>query len=100
MCIYHITPLYMRQGDEFRVVGESLPYARYFSFQTTFLAHEHSDGTLRDVDVVPENGPNVYRDLDAAVKGQKQGKASLPQDAWRRRQSVSPPVSAVGMARR
>lgn len=80
MCTYHITWLHIRQGDVFRVVGESLPYARYFSFQTTFFAHEHSDGTLRDVDVVPENGPNVYRDLGAAVKGQKQGKVCLPQD--------------------
>lgn len=72
-CVYHIMLMYMRPGDEFRLRGESLPYARYFSFQTYAISHYKSDGALRDIDVVTDHGPNVYRDLPAAVRGDKQG---------------------------
>jgi hypothetical protein len=73
-CIYQVMFMYMEKGDEFRLTSESLPYARYFSFQTYAFSHYKSDGTLRDVDIVPENGPNAYRDLAAAARGEKQGK--------------------------
>jgi hypothetical protein len=46
---------------------------RYFSFQTYGISHYRSDGGLRDIDVVPENGPNAYSNLTAAARGIKQG---------------------------
>ncbi len=36
-----------------------------------------SQKSLRDVDIVPERGPNCYANLTAAVNGEKQG-ACLP----------------------
>jgi hypothetical protein len=65
------------EGDEFKIVAESYPYGRYFSYQTYYLPLFMSEGSMRDIDVTPEFGVNAFRDLDAAVRGEKQG-ASPP----------------------
>lgn len=106
-------------GDEFKIVAESFPYARYMSYQvgwpfsnsytcqlsstysrvqaglhvaavvvvstppptnqklmrqTYELRRLMSQKSLRDVDIVPENGPNCFANLTAAVNGEKQGR--------------------------
>jgi hypothetical protein len=71
--IYHVMQLSLGEGDEFKIVGESFPYARYFSFQTYELPWFMSQQSVKDVDIVPDFGINAYRDLDAAMRGQKQG---------------------------
>lgn len=42
--------------------------------QTYELRRLMSQKSLRDVDIVPENGPNCYANLTAAVNGEKQGR--------------------------
>lgn len=41
--------------------------------QTYELRRLMSQKSLRDVDMVPENGPNCYANLTAALNGEKQG---------------------------
>lgn len=41
--------------------------------QTYELRRLMSQKSLRDVDIVPEHGPNCYANLTAAVNGEKQG---------------------------
>ena len=89
----HIGP-----GDELRISSDSLPYARYFrwvalshitssqhsqinrslqtykySFQTYGIPDFLAKASARDVDIVPEGGPNCYANLTAAANGEKQG---------------------------
>ena len=63
-------------GDEFKIVADSFAYARYISYQTYELRTLMSRESLRDVDIVPDHGPNLYNNLTAAVLGEKQGERS------------------------
>jgi hypothetical protein len=56
-----------------KIVADSFPYARYMSYQTYDLTTLTALKSLRDVDIVPDNGPNLYNNLTAAARGEKQG---------------------------
>ncbi len=72
--LYHVMQMQMNEGDEFKLVAESFPYARYASYQTYDLNTLMSHQSLRDVDIIPDaNGPNCYANLTAAQLGEKQG---------------------------
>ena len=74
---HHLMFLYLNEGEEFKLESESLPYARFFSFQTySFFGHT-SHGIIRDVEIVPRDGPNVYNNVTAAMRGERQGGYSL-----------------------
>lgn len=66
--------MYIRRGEEIKISSSSLPYARYFSFQSYSIPDFVSSASLRDVDIIPSgNGPNCYTNLTAAMAGAKQG---------------------------
>ena len=72
--LYHVMQMQMNEGDEFKLVAESFPYARYASYQTYDLNTLMSHQSLRDVDIIPDSkGPNCYANLTAAQLGEKQG---------------------------
>lgn len=76
--LYHVMQIQMSKGDEFKLVAESFPYARYCSYQTYDLRTLMSHQSLRDVDIVPDaNGPNCYANLTAAQEGLRQGGYTL-----------------------
>ncbi len=52
--LYHVMQMNMDPGDEFKLVAESFPYARYVSYQTYDLKTLMSLQSLRDVDIVPD----------------------------------------------
>ncbi|GAB5033357.1 Hypothetical protein NocV09_01300980 [Nannochloropsis oceanica] len=74
---HHLMVLYLNEGEEFKLESESLPYARFFSFQTYSFLGDTSHGIIRDVDIVSRNGPNVYNNITAAMRGEKQGGYTL-----------------------
>lgn len=80
--IYHVSLMHLGPGDEIRISSDSLPYARYFSFQTYSIPDFVASASLRDVDIEPENGPNCYANLTAAVNGEKQGAVRLVFVLW------------------
>ena len=70
---YHVSILYLNPGDEIKISAPALPYARYFSFQAYSIFDFVSSASLRDVDIIPERGPNVYTNVTAAQRREKQG---------------------------
>lgn len=95
--IYHVSLMHIGPGDELCISSDALPYARYFrwvslsiykqstqpincslqtykySFQTYGIPDFLAKASARDVDIVPEGGPNCYANLTAAANGEKQG---------------------------
>lgn len=69
----HLMLMYLNEKEEYKLESPSLPYARFFSFQTYSVFGLSSHGVLRDVDIIPEKGPNVYVNITAAMAGEKQG---------------------------
>lgn len=63
--------------------------------QTYELRRLMSQKSLRDVDIVPENGPNCYANLTAAVNGEKQGAFRAPLCVRRRLAVCLPLLSAA-----
>jgi len=68
-----LLPLPPDEGDEVRVKGSSLPYSRYFSYQTYNIPEFMSQASVRDVDVIASTGPNLFTNLTAAVLQETQG---------------------------
>ena len=68
----HVMLMYLNEREEFSLVGESLPYARFFSFQT-YTLWGNSYGLIRDSEIIPLEGPNVFSNLTAAMNGEPQG---------------------------
>lgn len=68
--------MYLNEREEFSLQSESLPYVRMFSFETYSLWGS-LQGILRDVEVIPTKGPNVFSNLTAAMNGESQGQWSL-----------------------
>ena len=85
---YHISEFYLDEGDEVRIRGESLPYARYFSFQTYSLTDLVALDSIRDFDVIvdpPETqikqgfpiGYNAYNNISAAQNQDRLGSYTI-----------------------
>lgn len=74
---HHSMVMFLNEGEEYTVESESLPYSRFFSFQTYSLDGKTSYGILRDAEIVSQNGPNLYANISAAAGGEKQGGYTL-----------------------
>ena len=68
----HVMVMYLNKGEEYAIESPSLPYARLFSVEAYGITGK-LHGILRDAEIVPQNGPNVYRNVTAAANGEQQG---------------------------